>query len=113
MKRNLLVAAALACVLTAGHWAWAQQSTVVQGDAVKWGPRPPALPSGAQQSVLVGDPRKEGGYVVRLKLPAGVVGGAVGDGSYTGQILRHTPYPPAPSSETTWHSPKLKVSVAL
>jgi hypothetical protein len=50
MKRTLLVAAALGCVLTAGHWAWAQQSTVVQGDAVKWGPGPPALPSGAQQS---------------------------------------------------------------
>jgi quercetin dioxygenase-like cupin family protein len=72
MKRTALLAAVmLACALTAGHWAWAQQSTVVQGDAVKWGPGPPALPSGAQQSVLVGDPSKEGGYVVRLKLPAG------------------------------------------
>ena len=71
MKRNLLAAATLACVLTLGHWAWAQQATVVQDDAVKWGPASPALPSGSQQSVLVGDPSKEGGYVVRLKLPAG------------------------------------------
>ncbi len=56
MKRTALLAAVmLACALTAGHWAWAQQSTVVQGDAVKWGPGPPALPSGAQQSVLVGE----------------------------------------------------------
>ena len=71
MKRKLLAAVTLACVLTAGHWAWAQQATFVQDDGVKLGPASPALPSGAQQSVLVGDPSKEGGYVVRLKLPAG------------------------------------------
>ena len=34
-------------------------------------PASPALPSGAQQSVLVGDPSKEGAYVARLKFPAG------------------------------------------
>jgi hypothetical protein len=38
---------------------------------MKWGPASPALPSGAQQSVLAGDPSKEGGYVARLKFPAG------------------------------------------
>ena len=38
---------------------------------MKWGPASPALPSGAQQSVLVGDPSKEGAYVVRVKFPAG------------------------------------------
>jgi len=31
----------------------------------------PALPKGAQQAIVVGDPAKEGGYVVRSKLPAG------------------------------------------
>jgi hypothetical protein len=60
MKRKLLAAVTLACVLTAGHWAWAQQATFVQDDGVKLGPASPALPSGAQQSVLVGDPSKEG-----------------------------------------------------
>lgn len=71
MKRQLLAGATLACVLAVGHWAWAQQTTFVQDDGVKWGPASAALPSGAQQAILVGDPSKEGGYVVRLKLPAG------------------------------------------
>lgn len=71
MRGNLLAAATLACVLAAGHWVWAQQATVVQDDGVKWGPASPSLPSGAQQSVLVGDPSKEGSYVVRAKFPAG------------------------------------------
>jgi quercetin dioxygenase-like cupin family protein len=72
MTRKLLTAATLVCALTVGHWVWAQQATVVvQNDDVKWGPASPALPPGSQQSVLVGDPTKEGGYVVRTKLPAG------------------------------------------
>jgi quercetin dioxygenase-like cupin family protein len=35
------------------------------------GPASPALPTGAQGAVLVGDPAKEGLYVVRVKFPAG------------------------------------------
>jgi quercetin dioxygenase-like cupin family protein len=38
---------------------------------MKWGPAPPALPSGAQVAVLAGDPGKEGPFVIRVKLPAG------------------------------------------
>jgi quercetin dioxygenase-like cupin family protein len=71
MKRNVLVATTIAGVLAAGAWAWAQQATTLQPDGVKWGPGSPAAPPGAQQSVIVGDPTKEGGYVVRAKFPAG------------------------------------------
>ena len=47
--------------------------TVVAADAVKWGPAPPSLPSGAQAAVLLGNPTKEGPFVLRLKFPAGFV----------------------------------------
>ena len=71
MKRSILAVTAVACILTASHWASAQQATIVQADAVKWGPGSPAVRPGIEQAVLVGDPTKEGGYVVRTKLPAG------------------------------------------
>ena len=71
MKRSVLAATAVAGVLTAAHLAWAQQGTVFQSDAAKWGPAPPSAPAGAQAAGIVGDPTKEGGYVLRLKLPAG------------------------------------------
>jgi quercetin dioxygenase-like cupin family protein len=45
--------------------------TVVAGDAVSWGPAPPSLPSGAQAAVLLGNPAKEGPFVLRLKFPNG------------------------------------------
>ncbi|HEU0059778.1 MAG TPA: cupin domain-containing protein [Hyphomicrobiaceae bacterium] len=45
--------------------------TVVAGDAVKWGPAPPSLPSGAEAAVLLGNPGKEGPFVLRLKFPDG------------------------------------------
>jgi len=40
-------------------------------DDVKWGPAPPALPSGAQFAVLDGDPTKAGSFTIRLKAPDG------------------------------------------
>jgi quercetin dioxygenase-like cupin family protein len=43
--------------------------TVVPADAVKWGPAPPSLPPGAQAAVLLGNPGKEGPFVLRLKFP--------------------------------------------
>ncbi len=52
-------------------WADDQHHTVVPGDAVKWGPAPPSLPSGAQAAVLMGNPAKEGPFVLRLKFPDG------------------------------------------
>jgi len=45
--------------------------TVVRGDAVTWGPAPPSLPPGAQAAVLMGNPGKEGPFVLRLRFPAG------------------------------------------
>jgi quercetin dioxygenase-like cupin family protein len=45
--------------------------TVVPGDAVEWGPAPPSLPPGAQAAVLLGNPAKEGAFVLRLKFPGG------------------------------------------
>lgn len=36
----------------------------------KWGPAPPALPPGAQMTVLSGDPGKTAPFAVRLKFPA-------------------------------------------
>ena len=71
MKIRLLAVAPLAGVLAIGYAAWAQQGTVVQNDVLKWGPGPPTIPAGAQAAGVVGDPTKEGGYVVRLKFPAG------------------------------------------
>ena len=47
--------------------------TVVAADAVAWGPAPPSLPSGAQAAVLLGNPAKEGPFVLRLKFPNGYV----------------------------------------
>jgi quercetin dioxygenase-like cupin family protein len=47
--------------------------TVVAADAVTWGPAPPSLPPGAQAAVLLGNPAKEGPFVLRLKFPAGFV----------------------------------------
>jgi quercetin dioxygenase-like cupin family protein len=47
--------------------------TVVSADAVSWGPAPPSLPPGAQAAVLLGNPAKEGPFVLRLKFPAGFV----------------------------------------
>jgi hypothetical protein len=47
--------------------------TVVPADAVKWGPAPPSLPPGAQAAVLLGNPGKDGPFVLRLKFPAGFI----------------------------------------
>ena len=47
--------------------------TIVSGDTVTWGSAPPSLPPGAQATVLLGSPAKEGPFVLRLKFPAGFV----------------------------------------
>jgi quercetin dioxygenase-like cupin family protein len=50
----------------------AQQShTMITPNDVKWGPAPPALPSGAQFAVLSGDPSKAEPFTIRLKAPDG------------------------------------------
>jgi quercetin dioxygenase-like cupin family protein len=44
---------------------------IVSPQEVKWGPAPDVLPAGAQAVVLLGDPSKEGLFVLRLKFPKG------------------------------------------
>jgi quercetin dioxygenase-like cupin family protein len=65
-------AAALVAATTQSQ-ASDKHHTVVSSDAVKWGPAPPSLPSGAQAAVLLGSPAKDGPFVIRLKFPAGFV----------------------------------------
>ena len=43
---------------------------LVPADKVQWGPAPPALPPGAQISVLEGNPSEKGAVTLRLKFPA-------------------------------------------
>jgi quercetin dioxygenase-like cupin family protein len=44
---------------------------IVSPQEVKWEPAPDVLPAGAQAAVLLGDPSKEGLFVLRLKFPKG------------------------------------------
>jgi hypothetical protein len=69
---GLAVCAAAAASADSGskHAAKAEAHTVL-ADQVKYGPVPPALPSGAQIAVLHGDPFKKGVFTVRLQMPDG------------------------------------------
>lgn len=44
----------------------------VQGDSAAWTDGPPTLPAGTKMLLLEGDPRGEGIFTMRLRLPAGV-----------------------------------------
>src|SRR5262249_48412597 len=68
--RQTVVAALLLAMLPAAALA-ADDDTAVQPSALKWGPPPPGLPPGAQVAVVSGNPRGDGAYVVRVRLPAG------------------------------------------
>ena len=51
--------------------AFAQSRHIlVPADKVQWGPAPPALPAGAQISVLEGNPSEKGAVTLRLRFPA-------------------------------------------
>jgi quercetin dioxygenase-like cupin family protein len=54
-------------------WATDKQQVIMSPDKIAWGPTPPGLPQGAQAAILLGDPDKEGPFVVRIKAPAGYV----------------------------------------
>lgn len=63
--------ATVVLALTVTGAALAQDAHVlVPADKVKWGPAPPALPPGAQISVLQGDPGQKGTVTLRLQFPA-------------------------------------------
>ncbi len=72
MKRSVLAATAIACVLTAGHWAWAQSrppgTVVVTPDKLTWKASPRV--AGVEAAGLVGDSTKQGSYVERVRFPA-------------------------------------------
>jgi quercetin dioxygenase-like cupin family protein len=72
MQRNLLAATAIACVLTASHWAWAQNAppgtVIVTPDKLTWKPSPRV--AGVEAADLVGDSTKQGSYVQRIRFPA-------------------------------------------
>jgi quercetin dioxygenase-like cupin family protein len=73
-----LLAAAAAALAQAGQGGMGASGgahaahIMVTPDQMKWGPAPPALPAGAQASVIEGDPSKAGSaFAVRLKFPDG------------------------------------------
>ena len=69
MKR--ISAAVVALISSLSVAALAQEAVVAQPDTLKWTAGPPFLLAGPQLAVILGDPSKEGPYVLRLKLPAG------------------------------------------
>lgn len=74
MTRFKYAAAALLLGLSAAPLAAHEpHHTIVEADAMQWGPAPPSLPPGAQAAILLGHPAKEGPFVLRLKFPAGFV----------------------------------------
>jgi len=72
MHQGFLAAAAIACVLTAGHWASAQSTppgtVIVTPDKLTWKPNPRV--AGVDAADLVGDATKQGAYVQRVRFPA-------------------------------------------
>ena len=69
---SIIHLATLALGLTMMVAPAAAQSThvLVPADKVQWGPAPPALPAGAQISVLEGNPSEKGPVTLRLRFPA-------------------------------------------
>lgn len=67
------IAAVLACALAvaASPATAVQKPIVVKAEVVTWMPAPASLPTGAQVSVLEGDPGKPGSLALRLKVPDG------------------------------------------
>ena len=49
----------------------ATEHKIVAAAELKWEDGPASLPAGAQMVVLDGDPKKEGPFTIRLKMPAG------------------------------------------
>ena len=66
---TIIAVAVLAVAIPAS--VTAADHLVTSGEPLAWKPGPAALPAGAQVVVLVGDPAKEGPYILRLKFPAG------------------------------------------
>jgi Domain of unknown function (DUF4437) len=61
---------AVGLALAAGPVLAQSSHVVVPADKVQWAPAPPFLPSGAQISVLEGNPSEKGPVTLRLKFPS-------------------------------------------
>jgi hypothetical protein len=70
--RTIVGIASLAVGLTVMIGSISAQSNhvLVPAEAVKWAPAPPALPPGAEISVLEGNPAEKGPVTLRLRFPA-------------------------------------------
>ena len=67
MKQVLILAVAAAF----GSMRPAQESPIMISPAdIKWVDAPPSLPAGAKAAVIQGDPKNEGPFTMRVKLPA-------------------------------------------
>jgi quercetin dioxygenase-like cupin family protein len=72
MRTLMLAAPALFALAIAQDDSKAKaEHIVVAPEDVKWGDAPPSLPPGAKLAVIEGDPKKEGYFMMRLKVPAG------------------------------------------
>jgi hypothetical protein len=68
-----IVSSSLVLILglaTTGAALAQDRHVLVPADALTWAPAPPALPPGAQISVLDGDPARKGPVTLRLRFPA-------------------------------------------
>jgi quercetin dioxygenase-like cupin family protein len=83
MIRKLLFVSAVAVAVTATAFAQPlgksgtaketpgpTESVMAKPPEIKWNPGPPSLPAGSEIAVLSGDPKAEGPFVMRLRLPA-------------------------------------------
>jgi quercetin dioxygenase-like cupin family protein len=67
---SLAATVAVAMCAAGGATSAAESPMYPNPAALKWSPAPPAVPNGAQVTVLSGDPNNPGRFVIRLKLPA-------------------------------------------
>ena len=70
-KLGLVTAGALLLLGAASAEEKTSAMTVMQSEAVVWGPAPPGLPPGSKAAVLAGNPEAEGAFTIRAWLPAG------------------------------------------
>jgi ChrR-like protein with cupin domain len=70
---SVIVCLMLGFVVTVTAGFSPEHHIVVPAETVKWAPAPPALPPGAQISVLEGNPAEKGPVVMRLRFPADYV----------------------------------------
>ena len=68
---TLIAAAAAAGIAFTTPASAMERPTSASPQDIKWSPAPAMLPPGAQAAVLLGDPGKEGLFVLRLKFPKG------------------------------------------